>query len=65
MDLFNNPNIVPYLLFVIMLLGGMSPSALAISIVASIGVVNATSEIQFEIILFGYILSYLLAQFRD
>lgn len=58
-------NIKYYLFFTLMIMGGMSSKALAITIIAGLALLNANTMEQYEIIFIGYVCGYLLSNFRE
>lgn len=65
MDFNDVLNIKYMLLIPLMLLGGMNSRSLAVVLVATLGVLNAQTLEQYEIIFFGFVLGYFLSNFRE
>ena len=65
MNIENYPNIRQWLFVALMFTGAMSAKSLGITIIAGLALMGAQTNAQAEIIFLGYIVTYLLANFRD
>ena len=65
MNIGNNQHLTEWIYVVLMFLGAMSAKSLGITILAGLALQGAKSNEEIEIILLGYIVTYLLANFRD
>lgn len=65
MNIGNHKYLIQWIYVVLMFLGAMSAKSLGITILAGLALQGAKSNEEIEIILLGYIVTYLLANFRD
>ena len=65
MTINNYPNLIQWAFVGLMFLGAMSAKSLGITMIAGLALMGATTNEQIEIIFVGYIVTYLLANFRE
>ena len=65
MNIDNYQHLTQWIYVVLMFLGAMSAKSLGITILAGLALQGAKTNAEIEIILLGYIVTYLLANFRE
>jgi len=65
MNIENYKYLIQWIYVVLMFLGAMSAKSLGITILAGLALQGAKTNEEIEIILVGYIVTYLLANFRE
>ena len=65
MNIENYKYLIHWIYVAMMFLGAMSSKSLGITILAGLALQGAKTNAEIEIILLGYIVTYLLANFRD
>ena len=65
MNIENYKYLIQWVYVALMFLGAMSAKSLGITILAGLALQGAKSNEEIEIILLGYIVTYLLANFRE